>query len=309
MNYKRLFRYLAPNLITTASLAFGMLALADIVHGDYVSAGWYIIYAVLTDRLDGLVARLVRGTSEFGVQLDSFADFLNFGVAPALLMYTSLGSSPLLPFQSGSGRYLLMAACACWLLANTFRLARYNIMDEVPAPAKIKLYFGVPTTLAGGILVIWYLMLCKYSPEGAVFPLRSESFGGVHLVDAETPLAVWRYFPVAMLVLSYLMVSNLRLPRLGVMGSKPVTIFILVNVAIGYICGFARMYPDYMFWMPTSWVIIYLAWGIFSPTVRGVRPPPVFPVDEPSVPGGSDRSAGEEDADGDEGGDERGVGA
>jgi len=56
----------------------------------FALAAWMIIYAVLTDRLDGLVARAVKGTSELGAQLDSFADFLNFGVAPAYLVLTYL---------------------------------------------------------------------------------------------------------------------------------------------------------------------------------------------------------------------------
>ena len=73
-------RYLAPNLITAASLVFGLVSLSAAHRGDWRLAGWMIIYAVMCDRLDGLVARRLKATSEFGVQLDSFADFLNFGL-------------------------------------------------------------------------------------------------------------------------------------------------------------------------------------------------------------------------------------
>ena len=128
---KHALRYLAPNLVTTISLTFGLLSIAATMDGNYASAGWWIVYATLTDRLDGFVARLVRGTSELGVQLDSFADFLNFGLAPAFLVYASLVRAPELPFADGIERTLLMAACASWVIAATFRLARYNITDEV----------------------------------------------------------------------------------------------------------------------------------------------------------------------------------
>src|SRR5688572_25030282 len=104
----RALRYLAPNLITALGLCFGLLSLAASFEGRYDDAGWFIIYAVLTDRLDGFVARLVRGTSELGVQLDSLADFLTFGIAPAVLMFSSLGGEHgVASFQTGAGRYVL----------------------------------------------------------------------------------------------------------------------------------------------------------------------------------------------------------
>lgn len=285
MSNKRALRYLAPNLITTFSLLFGMLSLAATMRGDYASAGWFVIYAVLTDRLDGLVARLVRGTSDFGVQLDSFADFLNFGVAPACLIYAALGSSPVLPFRDGFPRLILMAACAFWVLAATFRLARYNITDDVPSPLPMKIFFGVPTTLAGGLLIIWFLACYKYAPEGAVFPARPEAFGGARLFgDIETPVVVWRYFPVPMFIGAYLMASSLRMPKLGRIQSKGAAIFVYVNVLAGSICGFARLFPEYMVWMPTSWLALFLIWGQLSPAARSLTPPPVFPPVDP-LPG------------------------
>lgn len=287
MNGTRALRYLAPNLITTANLIFGMLSLAATARGDFVAGGWFIIYSVLFDRLDGFVARLVRGTSELGVQLDSFADFLNFGVAPAFLIYNSVGSSPALPFADGGGRVLLTIACVAWVLAATFRLARYNITtEETPAPDALKIFFGVPTTLAGGLLITWYLALYKYSAPGQTFPGLPETFGGVRLFgDAlETPAGVWRYFPVVMLVGAYLMASSLRVPKLGLMRSKAATVFVFVNVLAGYVCGLARMYPEYMVWPPSLWLVTFLVWGQLSPAARRMRPPPIFPPVDP-LPG------------------------
>lgn len=284
MSDMRALRYLAPNLVTTANLVFGLLSLAYTARGEYDTAAWYIIYAVLGDLLDGLVARAVRGTSELGVQLDSFADFLNFGVAPAYLIYSSVGSSPELPFTSGGGQAFLMIACACWVLAATFRLARYNITpdDETPRLGSMKIFFGVPTTLAAAVLITWFLTLYKYSPAGPVFPGLPEPFGGPRLLgDLETPASVWRYFPVAMLVGAYLMSSTLRVPKLGVMRSKVLSIVAFGLVVLAGVCGFARVFPEYMMWPPTLWVVAFLIWGQFSSAARAMKPPPIFPPRDP----------------------------
>lgn len=278
METKRALRYLAPNLVTAASLVFGMLSIAAAIEGRFVEAGWFIIYAAFTDRLDGFVARLVRGTSELGVQLDSFADFLNFGLAPAVLVYTAIGGDPALPFSDGLARAALVLACMAWVLCATFRLARYNITTE-ETPGKI--FFGVPTTLAAGLFVIWFLALLKYAPDGApVAP--EESFGGPHLFPGlSVPGDVWIYAPAVMLVGAFLMASTLRMPKLGTMRSKGAAAFVLANAALGYVFGFARLFPEYLVIPPTLWIITFLVWGQFSRAAKRYAPPPLFPPKDP----------------------------
>jgi CDP-diacylglycerol--serine O-phosphatidyltransferase len=275
----RALRYLAPNLLTGANLVFGMLSLRASFEGRFIDAAWFIIWAVLTDRLDGFVARLVRGTSELGVQLDSFADNLNFGLAPAFLVYAALGSAPDLPFHDGTGHYLLMIGCAAWMLGATFRLARYNISTDEPVYPKI--FFGVPTTLVGGLLVIWFLAMVKYTPAGA--PMYMGDFGGYRLFGSfETPAVVWKAFPALMAIGGFLMASNLRMPKLGLANSKAANIFIFSNVAAGYAFGFARIFPEYCMLPPTLWLVVFLIWGALSPSARAMKPPPIFPdVDHP----------------------------
>ena len=93
-------RYVAVFLlITLSSMIFGLVSLWSSHNGNFALAAWMIVYAVLTDRLDGLVARAVKGTSELGMQLDSFADSLNFGIAPAFLILTYLSGRPDLPYR------------------------------------------------------------------------------------------------------------------------------------------------------------------------------------------------------------------
>jgi CDP-diacylglycerol---serine O-phosphatidyltransferase len=88
-------RYVVPNAITGASMLFGLTSLGNSAAGNYALAGWMIIYAVLSDRIDGLVARSLRATSALGMQLDSFADFLNFGIAPAAAARFTLSKRPM----------------------------------------------------------------------------------------------------------------------------------------------------------------------------------------------------------------------
>ncbi|MEZ4402035.1 MAG: CDP-alcohol phosphatidyltransferase family protein [Kofleriaceae bacterium] len=269
-------RYLVPNLITAASLVFGLVSLSAAYRGDWPLAGWMIIYAVMCDRLDGLAARQLKATSEFGVQLDSFADFLNFGLAPAFLIYAFLRSpamvdGPLdLPFDHGWARGYLAVACVVWVLAAVFRLARFNVSAEDDVPTRI--YFGVPTTLAGGLLAIWFLALLKYTHPG-------HTFGGPKLLgdDTITPRTAWLLIPGFMLVGAYLMASSLRMLKVGTADSKAVTVFLIVNVLSGFVLGFAQLLPEYLVWMPSAWIVVFLVWGALAQEARHLQPRPLFP--------------------------------
>lgn len=271
----RFLRYLAPNLITLSSMIFGLVSLWSSAQGRYDLAAWLIIYAVLTDRLDGLVARAVKGTSELGMQLDSFADFLNFGVAPAYLSLSYLSQRTDLPYASGGlAHTLLFVACGGYMLCAVFRLARYNVLSDDQIPTKI--FFGFPTTLAGGTLAIWFLLLLKYDPA---YTNPALAFGGSKLFGetVSTPAEVWKYFPIAVAVFGYLMASRLPMPKVGMTKSRVVSVFLMSLVALGAVCGFTMHYPELCFAMPTIWSLMFLVWGQASPKWRAMYPPPLFP--------------------------------
>jgi CDP-diacylglycerol---serine O-phosphatidyltransferase len=274
MSVGRVLRYLAPNLITLSSMIFGLVSLWASHTGQTPLAAWMIIYAVLTDRLDGLVARAMKATSELGMQLDSFADFLNFGVAPAYLVLTYLAGRPDLPFQDGTGHLLLFIASGAYMLCAVFRLARYNVLSDDQIPTKI--FFGFPTTLTGGLVAIWMLLFLKYDPA-------TPPFGGAKLFGDgfQTPLAVWKYFPIALVVGGYLMASRLPMPKVGMTKNKVVSVILLVLLVTGYICGFAMIFPEICFWMPTVWSVAFLIWGQASASARAMYPPPLFPKAHP----------------------------
>jgi phosphatidylserine synthase len=271
---KRL-RYLVPNLITLASVLFGMLSIRASIEGAYADAGWFVIFAVLTDKLDGFVARLLKAASEFGVQADSFADFLNFGIAPATLWATFLPSQPDLPFQSGRGYVIMMVVCGLWVLAVGFRLARYNIVGDDPRCRRI--FFGVPTTLMGGTLVGLFLTGLKYGDSAF-----AHRFDEPRLIPGlELGRDLWLVWPALVFAGAVLMVSALKIPKLGLSKSRALTVFIFANVIVGYGLAFARHFPEYLTFAPLTWIFASIGWGFFAPAaVKSVRPPSIFPRED-----------------------------
>jgi CDP-diacylglycerol--serine O-phosphatidyltransferase len=278
MPVTRFLRYLAPNLVTSLGMLFGLASILASFEHRLADAAWLIIWAVLLDRVDGFVARQLRATSPFGVQMDSFADALNFGVAPAVLVVTTLDAVPELGLHQGAGRVLLLAACGAWVLANVFRLAKFNVISEEPG-AHHPMFYGVPTTLAAGTLVIVYIVLLRYSPLGASTGQAALLTGPRLFGDLVLPMSVWGYVPAAMVVGAFLMASNLPTPKLGRLRSKALTAFVLVNALAGFACGFARMLPEYMMLMPLSWLVVSLVWGQLSHQARAMQPPSFLPSD------------------------------
>jgi CDP-diacylglycerol--serine O-phosphatidyltransferase len=273
----RFFRYLAPNAVTAFGLVCGLLSLVAAHQGRLRDAAWLISWAVLTDKLDGTVARRLRATSEFGVQVDSFADCVAFGIAPPFLLVCTLGGAQSLPFASGLGHgFLLFCSCA-WSIGAVFRLARFNVI--VTDDRAKGLFFGIPTTASAGIFALWFLVMLKYGdPSLGIFP--SEAFGErMVLGDLRVGAWAWKLFPPGMLVGALLMASNVRIPKLQRLPSKAVTVFIYGGVAWGYLLGFLRLYPELIVWFPTTGMLIFAFWGLTSPPLRGIKPPPIFPAD------------------------------
>jgi len=280
MSVTRFFRYLAPNLVTCVGMMFGMLAVVAIHDGRFVAAAWLIVWAVLVDRVDGFIARTLKATSEFGVQMDSFADSFNFGVVPAFLVYASLRSAPELGFDHGARHVLLAGACICWVLAAVFRLAKFNVItDESPKGKQV--FYGVATTLAAGTLAIWYIVLHKYAPVGG--PLGSpEAFSGPHILGRwSTTPRMWAFLPPIMVLGALLMASNLPSPKLGKSRYAWLNVVLVLGVGSGFVCGFARVMPDFMAIMPTTWILGALIWGQLSEDMRNLRPPPFLPPSSP----------------------------
>jgi CDP-diacylglycerol--serine O-phosphatidyltransferase len=137
-------RFLLPNLITLLALCSGITAIRLGMEGRYELAVGAVIVAIVLDAVDGRLARFLKGTSRFGAELDSLADFVNFGVAPAMLIYMwSLNSLKSLGWLVALG---LAICCA-------LRLARFNVaIDDPDKPAWTMNFFtGAPAPAGAGL--------------------------------------------------------------------------------------------------------------------------------------------------------------
>jgi CDP-diacylglycerol--serine O-phosphatidyltransferase len=146
--------FLLPNLITTAAILLGFWSIVQSFHGRFDLAALGIVLAGVCDVLDGRIARATHSTSKFGVEYDSLADMLAYGVSPALLIYLWA----LVPLGPRG-----------WLIASLFtvcaalRLARFNVVQHVEERTR---YQGLPSTVAGGFVAVavWFVGWLEIEP-------------------------------------------------------------------------------------------------------------------------------------------------
>ena len=138
-------RAIAPNLITSIAACAGITSISLSSEGRFLPALWALLVACICDGMDGRVARMLKASSKLGAELDSLADFVNFGVAPAMFMYFWLTGGPT---HAGIGHGLVrltLGASLFYAMCDCFRLARFNTMLEQPTQPYWKHFFlGVP---------------------------------------------------------------------------------------------------------------------------------------------------------------------
>ena len=160
-----------PSIFTLANLLLGVLSLIFTMDDQFKRSAVMILLAMVLDGMDGRLARRLDATSPFGKELDSLADLVSFGVAPAILLY-ALGIKNL--------GLLGLSLTLAFALCGAIRLAKFNTLN-------ISNYFiGVPITAAGSLVAL------------------------LSLLYNELPAIV---FPIVMVLLSYLMVSNIKVPK------------------------------------------------------------------------------------------------
>lgn len=142
--------YILPNLVTAASLFAGFYSLVSTLNGNYGTAAVWIFISAVCDGLDGKVARLTGTTSKFGVEFDSLADLVAFGVTPAFLMY----AWALRPF----GR-LGWVAAFLFLVCGALRLARFNVQVDT---VESKRFVGLPIPAAASMVASTVLLFTHF---------------------------------------------------------------------------------------------------------------------------------------------------
>ncbi|OPJ60115.1 CDP-diacylglycerol--serine O-phosphatidyltransferase [Clostridium oryzae] len=163
-----------PCMFTLGNLAFGLLSIIMSFQHNYRMASIFVLIAAFTDRYDGRIARYLGVSSDIGKELDSLADLVSFGVAPAILSYVM--------YDFSSIGILGYIPTLLFPLAGAYRLARFNC-------SQLKnIFIGVPITFAGAFIAIFTLIFIN-NPEYIAFPI------------------------ILMVALSYLMVCNIKIKK------------------------------------------------------------------------------------------------
>jgi CDP-diacylglycerol---serine O-phosphatidyltransferase len=230
-------RTLVPNLITLLALCAGLTAIRFAVEGKLDIALGAIVFAAVLDGVDGRIARLLKGTSRFGAELDSLADFVNFGVAPGLILY----------FWD-----LHELKSAGWIAAMVFaicaglRLARFNVMiDDPNRPVWAGNFFtGMPAP-AGAITVLLPIYI---------------SFLGLPKLAVVTPVTF-----VYTLIIAFLMVSKLPVYSGKKMGTRvPPDMVLPVFVVVVLFFALLLSYPWEVLTLGTLAYLASLPFGWLS---------------------------------------------
>ena len=200
-------RYLLPNILTLGGVCLGISSIKFSIDGNYSLAVIFILLAAILDALDGRIARLIKGTSEFGKELDSLTDFVSFGIAPVFILYF---------WELNNYGKLGWAITLIYSVCCVLRLARFNLTKIDDQQLWKSNYFeGVPSP-AGGILIL--------------MPLIFE------LADLNLNFNIKNLTPYFTILIAILMVSKLPTLSLKKISISPkATAFILLGIGIIFI--------------------------------------------------------------------------
>ena len=210
-----------PNMFTLGNLFLGMIGIILAMNDRPSMAAIMIIIAMLLDGLDGRVARALNAQSDFGKELDSLSDVISFGVAPALIMYS-------VAFQDLNNA-LAWTVTAIFPMCGALRLARFNVRPGIPG-----YFIGLPIPAAGGVLATLALFHKEITAP---------------------------YMLLAMLLLSYLMVSSVKYPNFKKIGlpKKAIKYTPLVIIAAVLVAVFFPEQTSMLIFVP---LVIYALFGL-----------------------------------------------
>ncbi len=245
------WRQIVPTVITLGAMLAGFLSIVYVVQGFHseVSNTWFldaaklIMLAMILDGIDGNVARWLKGTSEFGAELDTYVDMTAFGIAPAILIFavTLEAKEPLI-------RVLLPSAVA---LSGVVRLARFKVADPLRGQGG---YGGLPITANAGWVAL-FVFISQVKPSGGSgtpdpFSLQQGWFAALFLIG--------------ILIFICLQVSNVRYP-------KPTKKTVLFVPCVVLVFLFLLLPKHYSLWVAVAMLMMGLVYAVFGPMyVKGV---------------------------------------
>jgi CDP-diacylglycerol---serine O-phosphatidyltransferase len=200
-------RFILPNLLTLIGVCLGISSIKFALDQNYNLAVIFLIFAAILDTLDGRIARLIKGTSEFGKELDSLTDFVSFGIAPAFILYfwelKNYG-------KIGWAITLIFSVCC------VLRLARFNLTKiSEDAEWKRNYFEGIPSP-AGAIIIL--------------LPLIYE------LSELQLNLDIKKFTPYLVVVVAILLISSIPTFSLKkIKTSSQLTIFLLFGIVVTFV--------------------------------------------------------------------------
>ena len=200
-------RYLLPNILTLGGVCLGISSIKFSIDGNFSLAVTLILFAAILDALDGRIARLIKGTSEFGKELDSLTDFVSFGIAPVFILYF---------WELNTYGKLGWAIALIYSVCCVLRLARFNLTKvENQQDWKNNFFEGIPSP-AGGLLILMPL----------IYELTELSFN----------FEIKQFTPFLTVLIALLLVS--KIPTLSfkkISISSKTTIFLLLAAGLIFI--------------------------------------------------------------------------
>ncbi|MCF6156020.1 MAG: CDP-diacylglycerol--serine O-phosphatidyltransferase [Candidatus Brocadia sp.] len=149
-----------PTLVTIGNIICGFVSILCVSSRSFELAAWLIVVAMALDAFDGRLARMMKSTSKTGAQLDSMADLVTFGIAPAVLMIKTCDNFPVI-FLWGIGLFFMICAA--------FRLARFNVQKDEGVNIPRHFFTGLPTTLSGGtiaqLVILHHFVQTRFGPD------------------------------------------------------------------------------------------------------------------------------------------------
>ena len=200
-------RYILPNILTIAGVCLGISSIKFSLDLNFKMAVIFITLAAILDALDGRIARLIKGTSDFGKELDSLTDFVSFGIAPAFIIYF---------WELNKYGKIGWAITLIYSVCCVLRLARFNLTKFKPDESWKQNYFeGVPSPI-GALLILSPLVL--------------------ELTDLNFSLDKNFYVPLFTLIIAILLISKVPTYSFKKIKIKPaLTVFILLAIGISLV--------------------------------------------------------------------------
>ena len=274
LNLRKLM-FVLPNLFTVSSIFCGIYSLTlssgEATGEQLYKAALAIFFGIFFDGFDGRVARLTKTQSDFGMELDSLADVVTFGVAPALLVF-KWALSPL-------GTLGIVVACV-YASCGALRLARFNVLAHRSPGGSSRFFIGLPIPFAAGTLVS---LVIAHHGVGAS---AQDVMGNVPIM-------------AVVLVISYLMVSNIRYRTFKDARLSPRSaLLFLVVIASGVIVSMRSRPSSVLIAYFTAYILLGMAEEIifFRKRRDAERAANVPEVEEPVLPAEEDEEAEDEDA-------------